>query len=248
MPRAYLPGFDFKLFKNTPAAQLADAVEDEDIEEIRNILRNKSVDVDFKEPKYGHTLLMLAVADDKQKSTAELLEAGANPNLRSNYGDDNALTISIEYNDGNCDTMILRSLIHHWTDLNAVRNIDRIESNGMHTVIKDTPLMMAARNDCFPIVKCLVENGADINKYTYYDGFSAITESIIHDNLSITKYLLIDKQADIPQYCFIRFEGKPNEQKLTLTDLLNEEKFDVGSQNYKLRETILEYLNSKGKK
>ena len=78
----YLPGFDFKLFKGTSVWELAKAVEKEDVKQIEVILKDTSIKVDFHEAKFGNTLLMLAVANNKKKAVKKLLEVGANPNER----------------------------------------------------------------------------------------------------------------------------------------------------------------------
>lgn len=248
----YLPGFDFKLFKNTPVWKLAKAVEDDDEEKINELLRGSSTKVDYQESEYGNTLLMLAVANGKKKSVEALLKNGANPNLVSKMEKNNSVIIACEYHQDNCDTSILHLLYKYGGDLNFIHQIDRFEPNGMHTIIKNTPLMISASYDCLPIVQFLIENGANINLYTLYDGYGAITESLLSDNLSIAKYLIIDKKARIPSYIFIRpadiaYKGAP-EKHLTITDLLNERQYVKGSKKYKLREEIIAYLKSKNLK
>ena len=107
-----LPGFDFTLFKNTSAWDLAKAVEKEDVEKINALLRGGSLDVDYRENRFGHTLLMLAVANDLEKSVTSLLENGADPNYLSADSSDNAMSIACNaiYTD-ECDTTILDRLI-----------------------------------------------------------------------------------------------------------------------------------------
>lgn len=247
----YLPGFDFKLFKNTPVWELAKAVENENVQKINELLKKKQVNVDYQEPKFGHTLLMLAVANNKAKAVEALLNNGANPNLTSK-SNDNAVSIAAENYSDVCDTITINKLHKFGGNLNYIQNIERNEDNGMHTLVKRTILMIAARNDCFAISKYIVENGGNINEWTYYEGYGVITEAIIQDNLKLAKYLIINKKAVIPPYIFkrkanISYQGEP-EKNLTITDLLNEKQFEKGSENYKLREEIINYLKSENQK
>ncbi len=239
-----MPRFDFKLFKNTPVSQLAKAVAIEDTEQIEIILKDTSIKVDYHEPKFGNTLLMLAVANNKQKSVKKLLEVGANPNEKDYYDNATSLIYACEYHLNNCDTSILKMLIERHADVNIIQNIDRFEDNGAHSLVKTTPLMIAAKTGCLNIIKVLLNSGADINGYTYYEGFGAITEALIHDNLQIAKYLIIDKQAKIPVYCFIRNRGEKDEQQLNIIDMLNEQNYDPNSDNYKYKKEIIKYLKS----
>ena len=241
----YMPGFDFKLFKNTPVWELAKAVEIEDTEQIEIILKDTSIKVDYHEPKFGNTLLMLAVANNKKKAVKKLLEVGANPNEKDYYDNATPLIYACEYHSDNCDTSILKLLIQRHADVNVIQNIDRVEANGAHSFVKTTPLMITAKSGCLNIVQILLNSGANINRYTYYEGYGAITEAIIQDNLQIAKYLIIDKQAKIPTYCFIRNRGEKDEQKLTIMDMLNEQNYDSGSDNYKYKGEIISYLKSK---
>ena len=139
-------------------------------------------------------------------------------------------------------------MIDYHGDVNYIQSIDRIENTGAHSLVKRTALMIASRNNCLGIIKVLVNAGADVNKYTYYQGYGAITESLIQDNLEIAKYLIIDKQAKIPEYCYIRNKGEKDELKLTITDMLNEQHYDPGSANYRYKEEIINYLKSKALK
>lgn len=241
-----MPGFDFKLFKGTPVWELAKAVESENIRDIDIILRDSNIKVDFHEPKFGNTVLMLAVATNKQKSVRKLLELGANSNERDKYDNATSLMIACEYHSEECDTTIVKCLIQYNGNVNLLQNIDRIENNGAHSIVEVTPLMIAAESNCLGIVKTLVNSGADINRYTYHEGYGAVTAALIQDNLEIAKYLIIDRQARVPQYCFIRNEGAKDEQKLTITDMLNERDYESGSSNYKFKVEILQYLKLRG--
>ena len=73
-------GDDFRLYKHTPAWSLAKAVEDEDTTEISKQVLQMHIPVDYRDPKYKQTLLMLATRTNKIESVEKLLALGANPN------------------------------------------------------------------------------------------------------------------------------------------------------------------------
>lgn len=58
-----LLGKDYRLFQNTPLWTLAKAVKQENLAEIKRITSNDSLDLNYQEPKYGMTLLMLTVME-----------------------------------------------------------------------------------------------------------------------------------------------------------------------------------------
>jgi hypothetical protein len=241
----HLPGFDFKLFKGTPIYELAKAVEKEDLKQIEIILRDTTMKVDFHEPKFGNTLLMLAVANNKKKAIKKLLAVGANPNERDYYDNATPLIYACDNFSEDCDSTILKLMIDYHGDVNSIQSINRIENTGAHSLVNNTCLMIAAKNNCLGIIKVLVNSGADINRYTYYEGYGVITQALIQDNIEIAKYLIIDRQAKIPEYCYIRNKGGEDEQKLTITDMLNEQQYEPGSNNYNYRKEIISYLKSK---
>lgn len=242
---SYMPGFDYKLFKNTPVWELAKAVEKEDTNQIVIILKDTTLKIDYHERKFGNTLLMLAVASNKKKAVKKLLEYGANPNEKDYFNNSTSIVFACEYHSDDCDTIILKMLIEHHSDVNFIQKIDRIEDNGAHSFVCETVLMTAVKINCLNIIKILVDAGADINKYTYYEGYGAITEALIQDNIAIAKYLIIDRHAKIPEYCNIRNRGEKDEQKLTITAMLNEREYDHNSDNYKYKKEIINYLKNK---
>lgn len=246
----YLPGFDFKLFDNTDAEKLADAVKNEDLDDIERIVKENKTLIDFHDPKFGHTLLMLAVANDLEKSTGKLLELGADPNKKSiQIGNLSAeittpmfIACSKYYKKNFCDTTILNMLIKHGGNVNTNRIVKFL---GADYETKETLLTEASNFDCLPVIELLINSGIDINDYSYENGYGPISRAIIQDNLKILKYLIFEKKIKIPDYVYVRhaYKNDPREE-LTIQELLNEKKYDVDSENYKIRKEILEYLKN----
>src|SRR5580658_10106732 len=76
------PGYRFELFRNTGNWQLAKAVDEQDTVRINALLKTGHLNIDLREPKFGRTLLLLAVGNDKLASAKCLLENHANVSLR----------------------------------------------------------------------------------------------------------------------------------------------------------------------
>lgn len=115
------PGYSFNLFESTPNYALAKAVAKEDTNEIRNIVNKGDINVDFKEPKFGRTLLLLAIGNNKINSTTALLNAGANIGIRDN--DNNAPINEASklflYEDYSYAYNMLDLLIKHGANVNS---------------------------------------------------------------------------------------------------------------------------------
>lgn len=245
----YLPGFNFKSFNGTPAEELSKAVENENLEEIEAIVRENRQLIDYLDPQYGHSLLMLSVANDLEKSADKLLELGADPNKRSRppKGVKSEITTPVlvscnKVYKGNCKTVILEMLIKNGGDINEEIEVKYLHSNYK---TKETPLMIATESDCINLVKKLIELGADINDYDYVNGKGPLSNCVVHDNLGILEYLVIEKKAKIPPYVFIRpeYKGTPREE-LTLIEFLKEQKYPEKSNNRIIKKKILDYLNN----
>lgn len=242
----YLPGFDFKSFDKTLVSELADAVKNENIKQIEFLVKSKKLPIDYLDPKFGHSLLMLSVANNLEKSTSKLLELGANPNLKSRKLEgvevNTAMFIACSdyLNQNNCKTNILNSLIRGGGNVNDTINVSFV---GADYLVSVTPLMEASKGKCLNIVKFIVENGANINNYDYKEGQGPITNAIIQDRMEILRYLIIEKKATIPKYCFVvQAYNETKRQEYTVTEFLKKKKYRLGSENAKIKDEILNYL------
>lgn len=243
----YDPGFDYRNFDNTPVEKLARAVQDDDIDEINRLIKEKKMDVNYQDKKFGNTLLSLALVNQNITTVEALLKLGANPNIFGGKNNSNPFIDAIEYTypARTCDASKIRLLIKYGADVNAITN-DTLNELTM------TALMHACEEGCIDVVKALVENGADINKWTKNEANGPITLSLIQDNIEIAKYLIVDKKADIPKCVLIReaninYVGEP-ETRLTITDMLLEDDYNQQPSKQKAKEEILIYLKKIGKR
>lgn len=63
-----LLGNDYRLFKNTPVWELAQAVQNDNIKKIKEIVSKQDINLDYQEPRFGSTLLMLSIMNEQFKS------------------------------------------------------------------------------------------------------------------------------------------------------------------------------------
>jgi hypothetical protein len=70
---------DVRIYKDTPAWELALAVKHQNTGTIEKIAKNKPELLNYQDPKYGATLLLWAVGTERYQSAEALLKCGADP-------------------------------------------------------------------------------------------------------------------------------------------------------------------------
>lgn len=244
-----LLGRDFRLFQGTKAWELAKAVEDENIEGIKLQVNKVGIPVDYKEERFGETLLMLAVRNNKYISVKTLLELGADPNEPNdtihNWGE-NAIIIASEF--PRISPKILKLLLEYGGNPNSVCR-GKQEYNDEWIPIRHFPLY-----DAVPIfgdfekVRILVEAGADVNMQTEDTGAGAIEVAIIRDRMDVLLYLL-EHGGDY----YKKFErqdfSSPSPSPSYYVDILYMLRlcfYPIGSEEYKYKLKVIDFLNKRG--
>lgn len=137
-------------------------------------------------------------------------------------------------------------LIENGADVNSVQVDTTNDQFGKKQHFRTTPLGLLCSYGSLNSIKVLMEHGADLK--TYGKNSEAILSSaVLSGKLDIVKYLMIDKDAPIPDYVFKRAPGTRYERKMTISDLLNEHDYSGDSQKQALKEEILSYLKKQGK-
>ncbi|MEG2181110.1 MAG: ankyrin repeat domain-containing protein [Bacteroidales bacterium] len=234
--------YDYRLFQETPAWNLAKAVWDQDTGKIGRIVRQDSSLVNYREDKYGQTLIFIAIQWDHFKSVKALVDNGADINIRDSF---NGRTPLIEAGRLNPNLECVRLLIEHGADVNA-----RETEKGMWTYkAYNTPLSVVARYGGDPevrldIVKLLVSHGADIN-YMLGDSLSILDHALISDHYDIVLYLL---KAGA-EYRYSETFNYANDNKYTvlrILDYLRMSLFELDSKEYKEKMEVVAYLKERG--
>jgi len=196
---------DVKIYQNTPAWELAKAVNNQDTKRIAQIVQKSPEVLDYQDPKYGTTLLFWAVGMEKYDAAEALLKAGANPDIISVYEGGTALYraagFSFVDNQAKTDSKYVKLLLAYGADPN-IGFVGNDHNNS--TEIGTTPLMESI--GCgFEKTKALVEAGADIN-YRTEEGMTAAIQALwladgqISNEIWVMEYayyLIVEKQADI---------------------------------------------------
>lgn len=237
-----LLGYDYRLFENTLAWDLAKAVRDEKIEEIKRIAESKKNILDFQEPRFGNTLLMLAVFNQNYNSAKALLELGADPNKHDNYDGTSPMILSAGIqNRGEDNTKFLKLMLAHGGNPNDEEVGVRRKDNST----RKTPLLVACSDNLTEVepmakVKLLVEAGADITHKNEFD-WTALKEANVGDHFDVMLYFL-ERGADYTSPFYIHPDGK----KMYLVDLMRYDEFPLDSKKYADKMKVVEFLKQKG--
>ena len=243
-----LTGSDYRLFQNTPAWELAKAVEDENTKKIDKIVSENPEIINYQESKYGNTLLMLTIMNQQLKPFKALLKRGADVNIHSTFDGTSSLIKACSSKFYNIT--FVKMLIEYGADVNDVEIGERRKENGTRL----TPLIAASRTGRLDLVRFLVSKGADVN-YQNEFGQSALSESVMVDEYKVAYYLL-QNGADYNRPIYYRFDNsvpiekrdpKDKGKPMYLWDVLKEDLSEFGTSEYKYKMRIIDFLKSKDK-
>lgn len=237
-----LTGDDYRLFQDTPAWELAKAVQDENEKVINEIIAKEPKLIDYQEPKYGNTCLSLTVMNQQLKPFKILLANKADVNIHNVYDGTSVLIEACSYKQ--YDRQFVEILLQNGANVNDVEVGKRRQGNST----RFTPLMAACRTGNLNLVKLLVSKGAEIN---YQNEFkqSAFSSCIIQEKYEVAFYLL-ENGADYRQPIFYRSNNsvphRPEEDKpIYLVDVLREDFFEFDTDEYKYKMQIVDFLTKK---
>ena len=245
--KANLTGDDYRLFQNTPAWELAKAVQDQDINKIERITSKNPELINYQEPKYGNTLLKLTVMNQQLKSFKTLLERKADVSIHNTF--DGTSAIIEACGSKYYDIVFVQLLVEYGADVNDVETGRRKKGNST----RETPLIAASRTGKLDLVKFLVSKGADIN-YQNEFGQSALSKSVMVNRYEVSYYLLqngANYKRPIfyrPDYSIPSDKQDPNDKgkPMYLADVLKEDVSNIDTDEYKYKKRIIEFLESKG--
>jgi len=244
-------GFKFTLMKNTPVWALAQAVKQEDVDEIKRLIQEEKVNVNYQEhqSRIHTTLLHLAVANDKLQSVKALLENGAQQNITNSMDEYPIHYILLKEYSYKHRLEILRLLLNYGADPNPQTKPIYKNDTVPHY---SWPLMMYAV-DNLECTKLLLEYGADINYknsdetgWSYPIWLHVFRWDDLHDNdnnkVFVAKYLIVDKHLPIPDTLYVTKNPGQKEFCSTTLQKIQESKFTTPARQA-AKEEILAYLN-----
>jgi|SRR5579859_5966567 len=233
--KADLTGSDYRLFQGTPAWELAKAVEDGDEKKINEIVAKDPSLINYRDPKFGSTLLTLTVMNQQMKSFRILLADKADVTIHDTYSGTSPLIEACSY--PTYDRKYAEMLLEHGANVNDVETGPRKEGNST----RYTPLMAASKEGNLQLVELLVEKGANMNYQNEYKQ-SALSEAVIQDKYDVVLFLL-KRGAD---YTLSITYNEEQKKTYYLADELRFSMPDIGSGDHKLKMQIVDFLKGKG--
>lgn len=223
-----LRGWDYRLFQDTPAWELAKAVQDGRICKIKSILQEDSTLINYQEPRFGETLLMLSIWNDDYKSFITLLESNADVNIYDKYDGTSAIILTCEYNLG---VKYVQKLLEYGANPNDIEVGERRKGN----FTRYTPLRGAAETGDIESVKLLILYGATINFYDEY-GSCALGKSLLRGYYDVS-LLLLEHGAD-----YTKPLAKGVDGPLYIIDLLRGDLTELNTTKHFYKEKVIEFL------
>lgn len=242
---------DVGIFKDTPVWELALAVQGQITSRIIKIVEENPLLINYKEPKYGSTLLLWAVGMEKYKSADALLKCGADPNI-STYEGKTPLFIAAGFSwvdrVAKKDPKYVKLLLRYGADPN--KYYTGIPGEKTFIEVGTSPLMESI--GCgIEKTKALVEAGADINYKTESGLTAAITALNMQGYFEYAHYLIVEKKANVTEpfciYLPLKFIDPALLTKLFYpVDLLRDWVFDLDSKEYKIKMEVVDEFARQG--
>lgn len=185
-------GWDVRRFQTTKAWNLAKAIDDHNIREMRRQVIVLKVPVDTRDRINEFTPLMYAVFNNDIQSVKVLLELGADPNIPtdsiSDKGD-NSVIIASRYSDISIE--ILKLLLKYGGNPNSTECGRNYDMDGDWIPARSSALSCAVSiSGEIEKVKILVEAGANVNNYDGDFQDAPLMDALLLDRMNIALYLL----------------------------------------------------------
>lgn len=204
---------DYRIFQDTPAWELAKAVWDEDIDEIKKEVKKNPTIINYQDTIYGKTILHLSIYNDNYKGFRELLKLGANPNISDSLHCTSPL---VQVALSNSKINYAEDLIKYGANVNYAECNKGKEEQKTNT----TPLIAASIQNNLQLVELLIKSGADINYINANDEY-ALSSAVLSKNYGIILYLLVNG-ADCSNVLYKK-GGEVNPQDIYIKDWIKNE-------------------------
>lgn len=243
---------DIEIFNQTPAWDLVKAIDNDNIEAIKLIIKSDSSLLNYQEPTFGISPLQRAVGSRHYEATKLLLELGADPNLKSNVGDS---PIYEALGDGWYNTTkeenpsMLNLLFRFGADPNII--YESSNDDGVLDAIetKISPLIYAiAYSSGNKKIQSLLEHGADINYRTPL-GTTPTVEALRMKNIEIAHLLIVDGHTNISEPYYYYKIGTAEIDSLNPKypiELLLNLVYKIPSHEYTLKKEIIQVFQNEG--
>ncbi|UTC92308.1 ankyrin repeat domain-containing protein [Treponema denticola] len=244
------PSISINIFKNTPAWDLAKAVNSQNIKKINQICSENKELINYREPLYGTPLLYWAIVNSKYNSAEILLKNGADPDLMQRASNNTPLHLAVGKRwkgksiDMNENIKYTKLLLKYGAD----PNIPYFEES-----YDDRTVLMNAifTGDSKLLVELLINNGADIDARRNA-GATAASLALRLKRYTIAHYLIVECHADITEACYDPMIDKnlyiSRKEKIYPVNILRDYSwvFPLDSKEYKLKQDIIAEFKRQG--
>lgn len=241
-------GWDVRRFQTTKAWNLAKAIDDHNIREMRRQVIVLKVPIDTKDRKKLFTPLMYAVFNNDIQSVKVLLELGADPNIPtdsiSDKGD-NSVIIASRYSDISIE--ILKLLLKYGGNPNSTECGRNYDMDGDWIPARSSALSCAVSiSGEIEKVKILVEAGANVNNYDGDFQDAPLMDALLLDRMNIALYLL-EHGADY-NYKFRSCAPSSGggSRNVDILYRLRQCIYPLDSQEYKDKLKVIKFLKDRG--
>ena len=244
---------EFSNFYGTPAEEIVKAIENNDLEVIKEeVDKNKEI-LNFRDPKYNLSLLSVAILNHKKKAFEELLKLGADPNIMDGSCG-NPFDAAIVYPPSNCDLFFINKLVEYGADptlRHREKGVEGCNSISNNNAIID--VIKSQRDDMKCGTKMLRALTAkiscpDLNENNNSKDFyqNIIFNCLFVANLKALKFFLMDLACDIPDEIFITngvIDGI-DQGYFSLIEILEDKSYPVINlhHNEEIRQELITFL------
>ncbi|HEY9551679.1 MAG TPA: ankyrin repeat domain-containing protein [Prevotella sp.] len=217
---------DYRLFRGTPAEELAAAVRWNRTGKIKHLLEHSPQLVNYQEDIFGQTVLHLACYRPHSSTLKALLRNKANPNIRDYYAGRTPLFIIVDAfnlsDEAKASSVAL--LANYGADVNiATSGMDkkRLKAKEYCDDVRlpgEYLACNAAGNGDLKTLQVLMNNGGDINSRYDSESYTALLSAIISEHYDVAFYLLNHGADVFPTM----FERKAN-AKMLVQEALKED-------------------------
>lgn len=242
---------NIKIFKDTPAWELANAVKSQDKDKIVEISEYNPEILNYQDPKYGATLLLWAIGMEKYDSAKALLECGADPDIATIPLGKTPLLQASGYSwidtEAKKDPKYVQLLLSYGADPNK-SYIGYINSESQSLIEPGATPLMYSIGTGIEKTKALIKAGADINQKSNSQSTAAIYALLNNRDPRYAYYLIVEKKAIIsePYFSRIILSGDNPNKEFYPVDILRNWIFALDSEEYKMKMEIVKEFERQG--
>lgn len=242
---------NIKIFKDTPAWELVLAVQDQKVDEIEKIAKDKPELLNYQDPNYGVTPLIWSIGMEKYESTERLLKCGSDANIATVPYGKTPLLLASGYswvdNEAKKDPKYVELLLYYGADPN-ISYIGYMGAESQSTIEPGATPLMYSIGAGIEKTRALVESGADINQKSQSQSTAAIYALFYDQDPQYAHYLIVEKKAIViePYFSRIILSGDDPSKEFFPVNLLRDWFFELDSKEYRIKMEIVKEFERQG--